>query len=120
MIRVFLLCAAAVLLYFWASGGFNGSVPVGGTKPVAVSDLLTHSDDYEGARVLVRGTVTGRASLLGYGGFYLRDDQGSAILVLSGTTPLAPGSSVAIQGRYLSAFTLGQSVLPVVVAEQLP
>lgn len=118
MVRIFLLCAAAVLVWVWASGGFNGEVSAAGPTPVAVADLLTHPDDYEGAAVLVRGTVKKRASLLGYGGFYLGDDQGSTILVLSGTTPPAPSSAVTIQGRYLSAFTLGETVLPVIFADQ--
>lgn len=114
MVRIVLICAA--LAFGWYL--FQGGSTLDG-KPIATVELdylLDHPDLFEGKTVTITGTVDERASLLGYGGLFLKDQAGASILVLSMKTPAAPNSSVTVTGRFLSAFTLGDSAYPVILA----
>ncbi len=114
MVRILLLCAA--LAFGWYL--FHGGSTLEGNQMVAVEldYLLGHPDLFEGKTVTISGTVDERASLLGYGGLFLKDEAGASILVLSMKTPAAPNSSVTVTGRFLSAFTLGDNAYRVIFA----
>ena len=114
MVRILLLCAT--LAFGWYL--FHNESTLDG-KPIATVELgylLVHPDLFEGKTVTITGTVDERASLLGYGGLFLKDKAGASILVLSMETPAAPNSSVTVTGRFLSAFTLGENAYPVIFA----
>ena len=117
MVRMIMFCTALVLGYLWVADAFTAPQSTINPTSVPVSELLQNPETYENAFVTVSGTVAQRASVLGYGGFYLRDSAGKDLLVVSKTTPLAPDSPVTVQGRYLSAFTLGDQSLPVLFAQ---
>ena len=112
-----IVALVALLAFAWIMySGDSGLDPTPATE-VELSFLLTHPDLFEGKSITVSGLVDERASLLGYGGLYLRDAAGRSLLVLSDTTPAAPDSVVTITGKFLSAFTLGDRAYPVVFAE---
>jgi hypothetical protein len=112
MVRILLLCAA--LAFGWYL--FHGGSKLDGNQIAAVEleYLLGHPDLFEGKTVTITGTVDERASLLGYGGLFLKDKAGASVLVLSMETPAAPNSSVTVTGKFLSAFTLGENAYPVI------
>jgi hypothetical protein len=114
MVRILLLCA--VLAFGWYL--FHGGSELDENQMAAVEleYLLDHPNLFEGKTVTINGTVDERASLLGYGGLFLRDKAGASILVLSMETPAAPNSSVTVTGKFLSAFTLGENAYPVIFA----
>ena len=114
MVRILLLCAALAFGWYLFHGGSTlDGMPI---ATVELGYLLDHPDLLEGKTVTITGTVDERASLLGYGGLFLRDKAGASILVLSMKTPAAPNSSVTVTGRFLSAFTLGDHAYPVIFA----
>ena len=115
MLRIVALLALLAFAWVMFFGG-SGLDPATATE-VELSFLLTHPDQFEGKIIVVSGLVGERASLLGYGGLYLRDAAGRSLLVLSDTTPAAPDSNVTITGKFLSAFTLGDRAYPVVFAQ---
>ena len=114
MVRILILCAALAFGWFLFHGGSKSD----GNQVAAVEleYLLGHPDFFEGKTVTITGTVDERASLLGYGGLFLKDEAGASILVLSMETPTAPNSSFTVTGKFLSAFTLGYNAYPVIFA----
>ena len=115
MLRIIALLALLAVAWVMFFGGSSRDLT--SATEVELSFLLTHPDQFEGKSITVSGLVGERASLLGYGGLYLRDEAGRALLVLTDTTPAVPGSAVTVTGKFLSAFTLGDRAYPVVFAQ---
>ena len=114
MVRILLLCAALAFgWYLFHSGSKLEGNPI---ETVELGYLLGHPNLFEAKTVTITGTVDERASLLGYGGLFQKDEAGASILVLSMETPAAPQSSATVTGRFISAFTLGEHAYPVIFA----
>jgi hypothetical protein len=83
-----------LLAFAWVMFSGDSSLDPNPATEVELSFLLTHPDLFEGKSITVSGLVYERASLLGYGGLYLRDAAGRSLLVLSDMTQAAHNSVV--------------------------
>jgi len=103
MFRLVLLILVVAVAALFLTGRL-GSGPFG---TVPINQLHTAPTRWEGERVRVSGTVGHRASVLGFGGFTLVDDEGHEVLVIGHGSPAAPGQPMTVEGRFVTAFAVG-------------
>lgn len=115
MIRSIALAVTVVLVALVAMERL-GSGLLGSPPSVSLSELYADPGHWDNRFVTVTGRVGDRVSVLGYGGLKLSDDSGNEILVIGATSPSAPGKEMKISGKFLTAFTLGNLTVPVILA----
>jgi hypothetical protein len=88
-----------------------------GTTPIKT--LLDDAGRYDGESVRIAGEVTRSVSLLGYGGYEVKDETGSITVVIDGggSAPRV-GAEVGVEGTFRNAFTLGPVTAAVVVEKR--
>jgi len=100
----------AILLVFLLIGAYfvlkDGSTLVNAVAPATLSEILSNPKKFEGTTVTVHGTVIGSASVLGVGGYLLRD-EGSEVYVVSSHGVPSPGSKVVVSGTFKQAVAVG-------------
>src|SRR5579872_2353644 len=75
--------------------------------PVTIDRLLKQPGLFDGKDVSVTGVVTRGAGVMGYGGFWLRNqDLPAEILILTGSGIPPTGAKILVFGRFHEAFTL--------------
>jgi cytochrome c-type biogenesis protein CcmE len=62
-----------------------------------IASIKEKTDEYAGEEVTIKGTVTARISIHGYGGFTMRDETGEIFVNYDGDLP-AVGSDVKVTG----------------------
>jgi cytochrome c-type biogenesis protein CcmE len=62
-----------------------------------IASIKEKTDKYAGEEVTIKGTVTARVSILGYGGFKMRDETDEIFVKYDGDLP-AVGSDVKVTG----------------------
>jgi hypothetical protein len=101
----------AALLVLVAVGGFyylHGHTAVPRAAPLTVSELLQHGPDYQGRVVSVSGIVVTGASVLGLGGYRLRDTNSQfEIFVFSDTGIPATNQESSVTGIFKQGITMG-------------
>jgi len=100
---VFVLIIAVATLFLIGRPGGESSGPA----TVAIHDLQTDPEHWEGKQVRVSGTVGARVSVLGFGGFTLTDENGHEVVVIGHTFGL--GQSMTVEGRLVTAFAVGDT-----------
>ena len=118
MVRILLLLLAAAALALWVL--LEAPSPLGPARPVELAQLLADPGAHDGQKVTVRGTVEGRASVLGIGGVRLTDGQGHGLLVAGWTAPPQVGTQTTLTGRFVLAFTAGRTDWPILIMEDKP
>lgn len=114
MIRLILILSAAALLGWLALGQVLGG-PDEPPVRTTLAAIMANPSIWEGRTVTVAGNVSDRASILGLGTLTLADGTGRQILVLGHISAPDTGAPVDITGRFLTAYAIGQTTLPVIV-----
>ena len=115
MIR-FILSLAVVALVGWFALGRVFGGPDEPPERTTLAAILANPAAWEGRPVTVAGRVSERASILGLGTLTLADNTGHEILVIGQVSAPDTGAPVNITGHFLTAYAIGQSTLPVIVA----
>jgi hypothetical protein len=116
-----LLIAAAVT--FFVAGHRSGpAVALNSVlaPEVTIKSLLDDPNRYANTTVRIRGQVASvrRMSLLGFGGFALRDDSGAEIMVLTRGTGVPPANEqTTVVGTFRSALQFGDLTVSVLVQD---
>ena len=114
MIRIIVFVVAVVVVALFLTGNLGGG-PLGPSTSVTLADLHAEPGHWDGKQVTVTGQVGDRVAVLGYGGLKLADGTGNEILVVGATTPAAPGLMMTVEGKFLTAFAIGDLTLPVIM-----
>ena len=102
-----LMLAATVLLSLAGCGGHVNSI----------KDLMADPASYDGKTVQVDGEVKSNVGALGMGAYQLDDGTGTiTVITTSGGAP-REGARVRSEGKFRSAFTLGDQSAAVIMEE---
>jgi hypothetical protein len=69
----------------------------GSWNTTPIGQITAHPQNYSDQVVTVRGKVTGRFTILGYGGYMLKDDTGE--IFIKATVAPAQGDEVTVEGK---------------------
>jgi hypothetical protein len=86
------------------------------TPLVTIDQLLQNPEKYEGSTVKVEGRVVGSASVLGYGGYRLQQEESQSTIVVLGRSGVpAMGAIVKCVGVFRQAMAVGPYQYAVIV-----
>ena len=72
-------------------------------RPYSISYILDNSDDLDGKVILVKGSVKGKAGILGTGG-YILEDRKNEILILSSKGIPKVGDKLVVSGKFQQTY----------------
>jgi hypothetical protein len=87
----------------------------GGTKTIAIRDMLDDPASYNNKDVRVAGEVTENIGLLGVGAYRVDDGTGTITVVTKEGGAPRKGAKIGLLGRFRSAFTLGANNAAVIM-----
>lgn len=117
MIRVIVFVAAVVLVALFLTGNFRGG-PLGPSNSVSLAELFADPGRWDGKPITVTGQVSDRIAVMGFGGLRLQDQLENEILVVGVSNPEAIGQTVTVNGKFITAFAVGNITMPVILSDE--
>ena len=87
----------------------------GCARTTPIKQLLDDSSHHDGQTVRIAGQVTETIGVAGLGAYRVDDGTGTIMVVSKEGGAPRKGASVAVEGKFHAAFTLGPQTLAVVV-----
>ncbi len=109
-LKIILLLAAGIYIYNLPASQYRDGVPVDKVTPINnIGDMYSYIDRLDSKPVALKAVVSESFSLVGWGGYRLRDGAGS-IWVMTHNIPPAPGQYIEVWVELRSVGSLNNMV----------